>query len=39
MVMCNKINSMHIGEDLKNVQDCSFHILYGVQLGEVSPKR
>ena len=26
MVVYNKVNPTHVGEDLENVQDCSFHI-------------
>ena len=28
MVVYNKVNPTHVGEELEDVQDCSFHILW-----------
>ena len=34
VVVYNKVNPTHVGEDLENVQDCSFHIWSPVGLSE-----
>ena len=34
MVVYNKVNPTHVGEDLENDQDCSFHIWSPVGLSE-----
>ena len=34
VVVYYKVNPMHVGEDLENVQDCSFHIWSPVGLSE-----
>ena len=32
--LCITVNPLHLGEDLENVQDCSFHIWSPVGLSE-----